>query len=114
MSGEIGLRELISQVKKELYTSIENDPHPFFYLESMDLELAITYRVEGSGGLKIYVIEAGAASGREKTNTIQVHLRPLLSREGLQLLIENNPELKQRIQDNALKMQIKSIFPEQE
>lgn len=55
MPEEIGLQELLYQVKKELLAQSPDDPVPLFYVEGVDLELSITARKEAQAGVKIYV-----------------------------------------------------------
>lgn len=81
----IGLTELIEQVKRELLATTpgsETDV-PFLSVDSVELELQVTVKKEGKGGVKIYVLELGGGGGRDDVQKVKVTLSPLLSKEAL-------------------------------
>jgi hypothetical protein len=79
----VGLAELIEQVKRELLsTEINSEADiPLFSVDDLTLELNVTVRKEGKGGLKIYVAELGGGVSREDVQKVKVTLSPLLSRQ---------------------------------
>ncbi|KAB8320492.1 hypothetical protein SD81_002540 [Tolypothrix campylonemoides VB511288] len=86
----IGLAELIEQVKRELlstYLSNETSSNktdvPFFSVDSVELELQVTVKKEGKGGVKIYVLEVGGGASRDDVQKVKVTLSPLLKKEQL-------------------------------
>ncbi|QLE53997.1 hypothetical protein FD724_39985 (plasmid) [Nostoc sp. C057] len=86
----IGLAELIKQVKQELLiTYLSNEPPsnktdvPFFSVDSVELELQVTVKKEGKGGVKIYVLEIGGGGSRDDVQKVKVTLSPLLKKEQL-------------------------------
>ncbi|MDZ8138251.1 MAG: trypco2 family protein [Nostoc sp. DedQUE04] len=92
MSDEnlIGLAELIQQVKRELLTTYLNDETPshdtdipVFSVDSVELELQVTLKKEGKGGVKIYVLELGGGSSRDDVQKVKLTLSPLLKKEQL-------------------------------
>jgi hypothetical protein len=87
MSNEnlIGLAELIEQVKKELLTTSPSNEKdiPFLSVDSVELELQVTVKKEGKGGVKIYVLEVGAGGSRDDVQKVKVTLSPLLNKETL-------------------------------
>lgn len=87
---EIGLQELIFQVKQELLAANPaqraKDPYPLFFIDKVDLEIAVKVNRTTSGGLKITVLgfaeaSAGKSMAHERGNVIKVSLSPLLTRE---------------------------------
>ena len=90
MSTPIELSELIEQVKKDLLTSVvaRNSDTPLFLVESVELDLTVTAKREGKGGIKIDVVsvgggELGGGMSQERTHSVKVRLSPLLDREQL-------------------------------
>ena len=88
MSNEIGLAELIQQVKKELLTTYQgsNDDTPILSVDSVELELQVTVKKEGKGGVKINVLQFGGGelsggASRDDVQKVTVKLSPLLSKE---------------------------------
>jgi hypothetical protein len=83
MSKEIGLKDLIDQVKKEL--SVQSD-HPVLWVEKVELELNVTVKREGNTVIKIGILSIGEASVNGKLSSEDVHkikvtLNPLLPKE---------------------------------
>jgi hypothetical protein len=79
----IGLAELIEQIKRELLsTEIHSEADiPLFSVDDLTLEINVTVRKEGKGGLKIYVAEIGGGVSRDDVQKVKVTLTPLLSRQ---------------------------------
>lgn len=107
MTDEIGLQELVHQVKKELLAQSPDDPVPLFYVEGVDLELSITARKEAQAGVKIYVVDIGGGGGHERAQTVRVSLRPLYSREEMRHFVEQDPVLGPRLRQVAMQGAIK-------
>lgn len=90
MSQPIGLSELIQQVKIELLSSVtdEKSAPPILFVESVELELKVAARRDGSAGIKIDVLsvgggEIGGGVSQEQTHTVKVHLSPLFEKAQL-------------------------------
>lgn len=88
--SSIGLAELIEKVKQELLTVTpgKDEAAPILFVDSVELELQVTVKREGTGGLKIDVVafggvEAGGTLSREDVHTVKVQLSPLFDRERL-------------------------------
>lgn len=96
-TGQIGLSDLIRQVKQDLLSaSAEETGIPLFSVDSVELELQVTLKKEGKAGVKIYVLELGGGSSRNDVQTIKVKLSPLLSKDKLLVSYqEKNPEAVQ-------------------
>lgn len=106
MSDEnlIGLADLIQQVKRELLTTYLNDESPsndtdipVFSVDSVELELQVTVKKEGKGGIKIYVLELGGGGSRDDVQKVKLTLSPLLEKE--QLLAMYNKMYPERWQE---------------
>jgi len=78
----IGLSELIEKVRQELLPD-ESKPEvvPLLYVDSIELELNVTVKKEGSVGVKIYVVNLGGKASIDNGQIIKVKLSPLLSKE---------------------------------
>jgi hypothetical protein len=81
----IGLTELIEQVKRELLATTPGNETdiPFLSVDSVELELQVTVKKEGKGGVKIYVLEVGGGGSRDDVQKVKVTLSPLLNKEAL-------------------------------
>jgi len=112
MPEEIGLQELLYQVKKELLAQSPDDPVPLFYVEGVDLELGITARKEAQAGVKLYVLDIGGGGGQERAQTVRVSLRPLYSREEMRRFVEQDPVLGPRLRQVAMQGAMKGLFPD--
>ena len=110
MPEEIGLQELLYQVKKELLAQSPDDPVPLFYVEGVDLELGITARKEAQAGVKLYVLDIGGGGGQERAQTVRVSLRPLYSREEMRRFVEQDPVLGPRLRQVAMQGAMKGLF----
>jgi len=110
MSSEIQLSELIQQVKQELLATNQNsqDDLPVFSVDSVELELQVTVKKEGNGGIKVNVLPflpvgGGEVSGKVSQDHIQkviVKLSPLLDKELMvKHYIQNHPEKVQKLLD---------------
>ena len=68
MKGNISLGSFIQQVKEELVAAQDSSGHPFYELESVQLE--VTFALEAGGGAKgnLVVLELGG-----KTKASQTH-----------------------------------------
>ena len=82
ITNDIGLSKLIEEVRQELLPD-ESKPEvvPLLYVDSIELELNVTVKKEGSSGFKIYVVDLGGKASIDKGQIIKVKLSPLLSKE---------------------------------
>ena len=71
MSNEIGLAELIAQVKEEL--AVKLDDSPVFWVEKVELELNVTVQKEGGSVIKIGIFSIGEASVNGQLSSEDVH-----------------------------------------
>lgn len=106
----ICLAELIEQVKRELL-STETDTQqtvPIFTVDEVVLELQVTMRREGKGGLKIYVLQLGGSASRDDVQKLKVTLTPLLSKEErIKFVKERYPEAWKAMEKTSVKASIK-------
>jgi hypothetical protein len=115
MSSEIGLAEFIQQVKQELLTTYPDDENntPLLSVDSVELELQVTVKKEGGGGVKINVLPfgGGEVSGkvsRDDVQKVKVKLSPLVSKEYLlKAYYQKNPEKWQKFLDTTLQGTLK-------
>ena len=104
--NEIGLQDLIYQVKRELLApnpaQRAKDPDPLFFIDKVELEIAVKVQDEGSAGIKLSVLtfaelSAGASVTRERGHVVKVSLSPLLSKESLLADLLKDPEVAERL-----------------
>jgi len=107
MPEEIGLQELMYQVKKELLARSPDDPVPLFYVEGVELELRVVARKEGQAGIKLYVVDIGGGGGHERAQTVRVRLRPLYSCEEMRRIVERDPVLGPQLRQVAAQGAVK-------
>ena len=104
MSESIGLAELIQQVKQELLTPPEDENNiPFLSVESLELELQVTVKKEGKGGIKIHVLDIGGGGSRDDVQKVKIKLSPLVNKETLlKIYYKNNPERWQEFLEQSV------------
>ena len=86
-NNPIGLSELIEKVKSELLSPPDkNKEVPFLFVESVELELQVTVKRDGSAGVKVDVLSLGGAElggglGRDNVQKVKVKLSPLFNKD---------------------------------
>jgi hypothetical protein len=89
---EIGLQDLIYQVKNELLAlnpaQKARDPYPLFFIDKVELEIAVKVTRSRDGGIQLTVLDfaeisAGRSVDRERGHVVKVSLSPLLSRDAI-------------------------------
>lgn len=88
MSQDISLQALIEKVKDELLTPTGGPYYPVFFVDKVELEVAVSVEAEGTGGLDISVLELGGGVSREQGHVVTVTLSPILSREEQRALLD--------------------------
>lgn len=87
---DIGLQDLIYQVKRELLApnpaEQSRDPSPLFLVDKVELEISVKVSQEKDGSVKLTVLDfaeisAGSSRGQEQGHIVKVTLSPVLSRE---------------------------------
>ena len=87
---EIGLQDLIYQVKNELLApnpaQRAKDPYPLFFIDKVELEIAVKVSRATDGSIKLTVLDFAEVSGgksveQERGHVVKVSLSPLLSRD---------------------------------
>lgn len=86
----IGLAELIEQVKQELLSAAPGTTQeaPILFVNSVELELQVTVKREGGGGVKVDVVSLGGAElkggmSRDDVHKVKVMLAPLFDKDRL-------------------------------
>jgi hypothetical protein len=111
MNEEIGLQELIYQIKNELLAPNQaqraKDPNPIFFIDKVELEIAVKVQKEGSAGIKLSVLSfaelnAGASATRERGHVVKVSLSPLLTKEEILEKLFEDPKVRKRIEDRLV------------
>lgn len=102
---EIGIPELINQIKKELLTAQEAQDDsisgPIFFIDKIELEIAVKVQKEGEAGVKVSVlsfaeIKASGGLANERGQVVKVSLSPLIDKEKIldQLLADPDTRAK--------------------
>lgn len=113
MTKEITLQDLIDKVKADLFSAYKGTAkegkqiYPIFFVDQVELELAVNFTYEAETGLKIsilQVLEGGATGkqGKEKGHTMKISLSPILSREELRAELEKDEKLMEKIKEASL------------
>lgn len=105
----ITLRELVTQVREELLAPPDPEAtealYPFLFVEEVELELAVGVKsaVEGSGKVSIRIIELGGGGKHadEETHRIKIKLTPLLTKEELRQLLQEDKALWDKVKHLA-------------
>ena len=85
MIDEIGLQDLIYQVKRELLApnpaQNARDPDPLFRIDKIDLEIAVRITKEANGQIKLSVLDfefgGGKSVTQERGHVVKLSLSPL-------------------------------------
>lgn len=98
---EIGLQELIDQVKQELLAP-NKDPNPLFFIDKIELEMAVKVTKEADGNIKISVLNffeggAGGSLTRERGHVVKVSISPLLERDEIVKKFKDDPHTHEAI-----------------
>src|SRR6476661_2314215 len=105
--AEIGLQELIYQIKRELLVppavKTGDDPAPLFFVDKVDLEINIKVTKTAETGIKISVLgfaeaNMGGDLGGERGTVVKVSLSPLIPRDELIAQALQDPQLKEIVQ----------------
>lgn len=114
---EIGLQDLIYQVKKELLApnpaQRAKDPYPLFFIDKVELEIAVKVSRANSGGIKLTVVDfaevsRGKSVQREQGHVVKVSLSPLLSREAILTKALKDERTRRAIEDDSALAFVKS------
>jgi hypothetical protein len=95
--AEITLQDLIEKVRNDLITSNIGRGYPLFFIDEIELEIAVSISAEVSGGLSIKVLEIGPEIGSklssQNSHTITIKLSPILTKDEQRMLINEDPRL---------------------
>lgn len=103
---EIGIPELINQVKKELLASQETQDDsisgPVFFIDKIELEIAVKVQKQGEAGLKVSVlsfaeINAGGGLANERGHVVKISLSPLVDKERILDKLLDDPNVLAKI-----------------
>lgn len=115
---EIGLQELIFQVKQELLApnpaQRAKDPYPLFFIDRVELEIAVKASRSTSGGIKLSVLDFAEVSGgkevtREQGHVVKVSLTPLLSKEDIVTQALEDPAVRDMVARRTTQAVIKGV-----
>jgi hypothetical protein len=106
VNEEIGLPDLIYQIKNELLARRPVEEAKglpaLFWIDQIELELAVTVTRERGGTIKLSVIPAGAelsgSRAEERAHTVKVRLTPFLSREEMRSLLSRDPQVQETLE----------------
>jgi hypothetical protein len=113
---EIGLQDLIYQVKDELLApnpaQRAKDPYPLFFIDKVELEIAVKVTRATGGGIKLAVLDfaeasAGRSVGRERGHVVKVSLSPLLSRDAILAKALKDERVRQMVESDTVEAFVK-------
>jgi hypothetical protein len=114
---EIGLQDLIYQVKEELLApnpaQKANDPYPLFFIDKVELEIAVKVTRGRSGNIKLTVLNFAGIGGessldRERGHVVKVSLSPLLSREAILAEAMKDERVRQMVTGDSVDAFVKA------
>ena len=85
----IGLAELVEQVKQELLSATPSkDNAPILFVDSVELQLQVTVKWEGKGGVKVDIVSIGGGElsggmSRNDDHQVKVTMSPLFDKARL-------------------------------
>jgi hypothetical protein len=91
MADGVSLQKLIQQVKDELLAGAP--AYPLFFIDTVELELAVAITAEGKGSINIQVLELGTGVSNERGHTIKVTMSPILTRDEQRKLLEDDAKM---------------------
>lgn len=110
--AEIGLQELIYQIKQELLRTNQaaqaRDPYPLFVVDKIELEIAVKVSRVRNNEIAITVLDtANLRSGETQTHehghVVKITLTPLLSRDEMVSDIMRDPRAHSTIRNDLQK-----------
>jgi hypothetical protein len=113
---EIGLQDLIYQVKDELLAANPaqqpKHPYPLFFVDKIELEIAVKVSRSRGGGIRLTVLEFAEAStsqsvDHERGHVVKVSLSPLLSRENILTQALKNESVRQIVLEESVQALMK-------
>ena len=113
---EIGLQELIFQVKRELLApnpaQRAKDPYPLFFIDRVELEIAVKVTKTRNDGIKLTVLDfaevnADRSIARERGHVVKVSLSPLLSKEEIVAEALKDPHAREMVEQRSPQAVIK-------
>lgn len=117
---EIGLQDLIYQVKRELLApdaeQRASDPDPLFFIDQVELEITVKAVKEGNGNIKLSVLSfaelnVGGDLLKERGHVVRVTLSPLLAKEQVLADLLNDPQRMERIRPKQRQAMLKGEVP---
>jgi len=99
----ISLQKLIDQVKKELLAPTHSPDYPLFFVDKVELDLAVAITQGASGEIGISVLDVLSASAKKESSqqyghTIKITLTPILTDEERRILLDKDGRLRKRIE----------------
>jgi len=114
---EIGLQDLIYQVKDELLApnpaQKAKDPYPLFFIDKVELEIAVKVTQSRDGGIKLTVLDfaevgTGRSVDRERGHVVKVSLSPLLSRDAILAEAMKDERVRQMVTGDSVAAFVKT------
>jgi hypothetical protein len=93
MKDTFSLQDVIAKIKSDLLSATHSPGYPVFFVDKVEIEMAVKINAEGETKLNIEVVELGGTISREQCNTIKITLSPILSREEQRELINQDRRL---------------------
>ena len=93
MENELSIQSLIEQIKEELLSGAKGPGYPIFFIEKVELDIAVSINKQASGGINVSVLEIGGNISKDQGHTIKIVLVPILTREEQRDLLEEDKRL---------------------
>ena len=108
----ISLSDLIYWVKKELFLSPgqNDDPVPLFVIDEITVEVNFVLSGTGTGGFDFNVVSLEGVVSEDRVQKATVHMRPIVPMSVLSDRLQNDPEEREKIIDNSIKVLYKGRY----
>jgi len=108
----ISLSDLIYWVKKELFLPLEKNenPVPLFMIDEITVEVNFVVSGASKGGFDLKVVSLEGDVSEERVQKATVHMRPIIPMSVLSERLQKDPEERERILDNSIKVLYKGSY----
>lgn len=105
----LGLAEVIAKVKQDLLDPqfLASDSTPLFFVDQVEIELAVKISKDAKAGLQIYVLEMGGEVAKENTQTVTITLSSILSKE--EILGQISPSEQEQLKRMVTKYVVRGL-----
>ncbi len=87
-SKDIGIQELIEQVKSELLNTSQEEEVPLFAISEVEIEITFTVERTAQGGINLQVVQSGVEKAWADAQKVRIRLEGLVTPEQIRKKIK--------------------------